>query len=53
MVLMFIKFIGIFQFCLKLDKNATLPTLMTALITGIAMVSVVTCVPVGAAVIQI
>jgi hypothetical protein len=48
MVLMFIKFIGIFQFCLKWDKNKTLPTFMTALITGIAMVSLVTSVLVHA-----
>jgi hypothetical protein len=52
MVLMFIKFIGIFQFCLKWDKNKTLPTLMTALVTGIAMVSLVTIVPVRVVVMQ-
>jgi hypothetical protein len=52
MVLMFIKFIGIFQFCLKWDKNKTLPTFMTALVTGIAIVSLVTSVPVHALVMQ-
>jgi len=49
---MFIKFIGIFQFCLRRDKNKTLPTFMTALITGIAMVSLVISVPVCAAVVK-
>jgi len=52
MVLMFIKFISIFQFCLRWDKNKTLPTFMAALITGIAMVSLVTSVPVCAVVEQ-
>jgi hypothetical protein len=49
---MFIKFISIFHFCLKWDKNKTLPTFMTALVTGIAMVSLVTSVPVHAVVMQ-
>ena len=52
MVLVFIKFFGIFQFWLKWNKNKTLPTFMTALVTGFAMVSVLTIVPVGAVVMQ-
>jgi len=52
MVLVFIKFIGIFQFCLKWEKNETVLTFMTALITGIAMVFLVTSVPLHAVVMQ-